>query len=192
MIGRRSETQEDYGWEDLCAESGKDPAARAALRAFGARKAIEDRAAEKLRVLEDLFRVHAGERMLIFAGSNAMAMDVSRRFLVPTLLSHSRKKERRAVLEGFADGTFPVLVANQVLDEGVDVPAAKVAVVIGGHASTRQAKQRLGRILRKSGAARATLYEVVCRETNEEERSQKRRRSDAYDRVRRRRAGSSA
>ena len=56
--------------------------------------------------------------------SNAMALDVSRRFLVPTLLSHSRKVERRAVLEGFAAGAFPVLVANQVLDEGVDVPAA--------------------------------------------------------------------
>ena len=185
LVQKRSDGQKDYGWEDLCAESGKDPAARAAQRAFYARKSIEDRATEKLRVLEDLFRVHAGERVLVFAGSNAMAMDVSRRFLVPTLLSHSRKKERREVLEGFAAGTFPVLVANRVLDEGVDVPAAKVAVVIGGQASTRQAKQRLGRVLRKSGESRATLYEVVCQETNEEERSRKRRRSDAYDRVKR-------
>jgi superfamily II DNA or RNA helicase len=187
LIQKRADGQKDYGWEDLCADAGKDPAARAAQRAFHARKSIEDRAAEKIRVLEDLFRVHAGERVLVFAGSNAMAMDVSRRFLVPTLLSHSRKKERRAVLEGFAGGTFPVLVANRVLDEGVDVPAAKVAVVIGGHASTRQAKQRLGRILRRSGESRATLYEVVCQETNEEERSRKRRRSDAYERVKRKR-----
>jgi superfamily II DNA or RNA helicase len=116
-----------------------------------------------------------------------MAIDVSRRFLVPTLLSHSRKKERREVLEGFAADRFPVLVANRVLDEGVDVPAAKVAVVIGGMASTRQAKQRLGRILRRTGDARATLYEIVCRGTNDEERSRKRRRSDAYVRVKRRR-----
>ena len=138
-------------------------------------------------MLEDLFRLHAGERVIVFAGSNAMAIDVSRRFLVPTLLSHSRKRERREVLEGFAAGRFPALVANQVLDEGVDVPAAKVAVVIGGLASTRQAKQRLGRILRRRGDARATLYEVVCQATNEEERSRKRRRSEAYDRVQRRR-----
>ena len=91
------------------------------------------------------------------------------------------------VLEGFASGRFPVLVANQVLDEGVDVPEAKVAVVIGGQASTRQAKQRLGRILRRTGDARATLYEVVCEDTNEEERSRRRRRSDAYERSVRRR-----
>jgi superfamily II DNA or RNA helicase len=174
-------------WQDLCAETGSDPEARRAQHAYRLKKAIEDRAAEKLRVLEDLFRLHAGERAIVFAGSNAMAIDVSRRFLVPTLLSHSRKRERREVLEGFAAGRFPVLVANRVLDEGVDVPAAKVAVVIGGMASTRQAKQRLGRILRRTGDARATLYEIVCRGTNDEERSRKRRRSDAYDRVKRRR-----
>ena len=176
-----------YTWRDLCAESGSDPEARRAQDAYYLKKSIEDRAAEKLRVLEDLFRLHTGERVIVFAGSNPMAIDVSRRFLVPTLLSHSRKRERREVLEGFAAGRFPVLVANQVLDEGVDVPAAKVAVVIGGMASTRQAKQRLGRILRRTGDARATLYEIVCQGTNDEERSRKRRRSDAYDAVKRRR-----
>jgi superfamily II DNA or RNA helicase len=111
---------------------------------------------------------------------------VSRRFLVPTMLSHSRNKERMEVLEGFAASRFPVLVANQVLDEGVDVPAAKVAVVIGGMGSTRQAKQRLGRILRRVGDARATLYEIVCEGTNDVERSRKRRRSDAYAGMKRR------
>ena len=175
-----------YTWQDLCGESGHDPAARRAQRAFWFKRSIEDRAAEKIRVLEDLFRLHVGQRIIVFAGSNAMAIDVSRRFLVPTLLSHSRKKERREVLEGLASGRFPVLVANQVLDEGVDVPEAKLAVVIGGQASTRQAKQRLGRILRRTGDARATLYEIVCQDTNEEERSRARRRSDAYEGVKRR------
>ena len=82
-------------------------------------------------------------------------------------LSHTRKKERQTVLDGFAEGSFKVLVANQVLDEGVDVPEAKIGVVIGGQGSTRQAKQRLGRILRKSGTSQATLYEVVCENTKE-------------------------
>ena len=169
-----------YAWENVCAEASKDPAARRAMQAFFLRKSIEDRAEEKLRVLEDVFRLHVGERVIVFAGSNAMARDVSRRFLVPTLLAHSRKNERRIVLDGFAAGRFPVLVANRVLDEGVDVPAAKVAVVIGGQSSARQAKQRLGRILRRSGNAVATLYEVVVQDTNDVERSRSRRRSDAY------------
>jgi len=74
-----------------------------------------------------------------------------------------------------------------VLDEGVDVPAAKMAIVVGGQASARQAKQRLGRILRVSGGARAVLYEVVCETGPEKERSRKRRRSDAYQGTRHRR-----
>jgi superfamily II DNA or RNA helicase len=186
-LAERRKTQPAFSWQDLCGETGKDPAARRALHAYHAKKAIEDRAEEKLRILEDIFRLHAGSSTLIFTGSNAMARDVSHRFLIPCLLNHCRKKERLEVLTGLRDGLYPALVANQVLDEGVDVPAVKVAVVIGGTASTRQAKQRLGRVLRKSGNARAVLYEVVCADTNEEQRSRRRRDSDAYERTRHRR-----
>lgn len=186
MLERRK-AEPTFSWEDLCAETGKDPGARRALRAYRQKKSIEDRAEEKLRVLEDLFRLHAGSPVVIFAGSNAMAREVSRRFLIPCLLNHCRKKERLDILTGLQDGSYPALVANQVLDEGVDLPEVKVAVVIGGLSSTKQAKQRLGRILRKSGNARATLYEVVCADTKEEERSRQRRDSDAYVGTRHRR-----
>jgi len=181
VTSRRKELP-GYTWQDLCKESGKDPQARNAQKAYYLKQSIENRAAEKLRVLEDIFRLHKGQQILVFTGSNVMAIEVSKRFLVPTILSHTRKRERLAVLENFARGVFPVIVANRVLDEGVDVPEAKVAVVIGGQGSTRQAKQRLGRILRRTGSARATLYEVVCENTNEVKRSRKRRKSDAYER----------
>ena len=183
FITSRRQEQPGYGWRDLCKESGKDPQARHAQKAYYLKQSIENRAAEKLRVLEDIFRLHHGQQILVFAGSNAMAIEVSERFLVPTILSHTRKRERLAVLGDFAKGRFSVLVANRVLDEGVDVPEAKVAVVIGGQASTRQATQRLGRVLRRSGRTRATLYEVVCENTKDVERSRKRRRGDAYERT---------
>ena len=187
FVSSRRKDQPGYTWQDLCKESGKDPQARNAQKAYYLKNSIESRAAEKLRVLEDIFRLHKGRQILVFTGSNVMAIEVSKRFLVPTILSHTRKRERLTVLENFAKGVFPVLVANRVLDEGVDVPEAKVAVVIGGQGSTRQAKQRLGRILRKSGGARARLYEVVCENTREVHRSRKRRRSDAYERTSHRR-----
>ncbi len=186
MIQKRKE-QPGYSWKHLCNETGADPQARQALRAYYLKQSIEDRAEEKLRVLEDIFRLHMGQSILVFTGSNAMAVEISLRFLVPTILSHTRKKERLAILAGFTEQRFPVLVANRVLDEGVDVPEAKVAVVIGGQASTRQAKQRLGRILRKTAQSRGTLYEVVCENTREVIRSRRRRKSDAYQRTRHRR-----
>jgi superfamily II DNA or RNA helicase len=185
-IIERRKSDPKFNWEDLCAETGKTPAARRALHAYLAKKSIEDRAEEKLRVLEDMFRLHVGEPCIVFAGSNAMARDVAQRFLIPCLLSHCGKKERLEVLQSFADGSYPALVANQVLDEGVDLPEAKVAIVIGGSSSSRQAKQRLGRILRRTGNARAILYEIVCADTNEERRSRRRRNSDAYEGTRHR------
>lgn len=175
-----------FTWEDVCAGSSVSAEARRALRAFHAKRSIEDRAEEKLKTLEDIFRLHAGERCIVFAGSNAMARDVSTRFLIPCLLNHCGRRERLDILEGFASGDYPAIVANQVLDEGVDVPAAKVAVVIGGLASSRQARQRLGRILRRNGNERATLYEVVCVGTNDEQRSRQRRRHESFQGVKRR------
>jgi superfamily II DNA or RNA helicase len=186
MHNRRKE-EPTFTWDNLCSETARTPEARKALKAYYAKKSIEDRAEEKLRVLEDIFRLHAGEPCLVFAGSNAMARDVSRRFLVPCLLNHCGKKERLEVLQGLADGSYMALVANQVLDEGVDLPEVKVAVVIGGTSSSRQAKQRLGRVLRKRGGSRAILYEIICSDTNEESRSRRRRSSDAYHKVRHRR-----
>jgi len=185
FIAERRKENPRYTWQDACSDTARDPWARRALRAFRFKTLIEDRAEEKLRVLEDLFRLHAHDLMLVFAGSNAMALDISRRFLLPVLLHASRKEERHQLLEGFAAGKFRVLVANQVLDEGIDIPEVKAAVVVGGLASTRQAKQRLGRILRKTGDARAVLYEIACEETREKERSKQRRQNDAYSGTRR-------
>lgn len=185
-VVERRQKEPDFDWRDLSAESLTDGAASHILRAYREKQSIEERATEKFRVLEDLFRLHVGNPLLIFTGSNIMAREISLRFLIPCLLSHCGKRERFDYLEGLRDGRYPALVANQVLDEGVDLPEVKVAVILGGKASTRQAKQRLGRILRRQGEARATLYEVVTEDTNEVKRSRKRRRNDAYPRARHR------
>ena len=185
FLSDRRKEKPGYQWEHVCKEATYDPEARQVLRAFHAKQAVETRAAEKLRVLEDLFRLHAHEQVLVFTGSNQMALDVSRRFLIPMIIDKIGKHERRAILDGFERGQLRAIVANQVLDEGIDVPGVKVAVVLGGFSSPRQAKQRLGRILRKSARTTAVLYEVVCQETREELRSRSRRRSDAFPSTRR-------
>ena len=184
----QKEIDPDFKWDDtyaLSAATRQDPRraqdAMAAMRAFRLKRQIEEHADAKLRMLEDLFRLHSDESVIVFTGSNVMARKISTRFLVPCLLSHCGKKERRQWLEGFAEGQYRVLVANRVLDEGVDLPSVKTAIVLGGLSSQRQAIQRLGRVLRKgSGRQRAKLYEVVVEDTREVTRSRDRRRNDAY------------
>jgi superfamily II DNA or RNA helicase len=117
---------------------------------------------------------------IIFTGTNAMAREVSLKFMIPCLLSHCGKEERDWILTGFSEGKFKAVVACQILNEGVDLPSAKVGVILGGSTSVLTAEQRLGRLLRLTGNVPAALYEVVCQDTTEVQRSRQRRRSDAY------------
>jgi superfamily II DNA or RNA helicase len=64
-----------------------------------------------------------------------------------------------------------------VLNEGVDVPDARIAIVLSGTGSPREYVQRLGRILRRGEGKLAVLYEVVTEATSEEQVSRRRRRS---------------
>ena len=70
--------------------------------------------------------------------------------------------------------------AQRVLNEGVDVPDANVAVVLSGSGSVREHVQRLGRILRKKDGKRAILYELVTARTSETYTSERRREHSAY------------
>ena len=72
------------------------------------------------------------------------------------------------------------MVTSKVLNEGVNVPEANVAIVLSGSGSVREHVQRLGRILRKAENKRATLYELVAAGTTEERTSDKRREHVAY------------
>jgi superfamily II DNA or RNA helicase len=170
-----------YGWENVSRNTSRDPEARHVFLARFKRRSIEESAVAKLDVLEDLFRKHS-QQVVVFTGANVMARMVSTRFLIPCLLAHSSRAEREEVLNGYLRGEYKAVVANRVLNEGVDIPNAKVGIIIGGTASEDAAVQRLGRILRKKAGQDATLYEVVCAGTTEEERSRKRRKSDAYKR----------
>jgi superfamily II DNA or RNA helicase len=172
-----------FDWTEMARRSRTDPEAREILRRWRRKQAILNRSAEKLRVLEDVFRLHPDESVIVFTASNRMALDVSARFLVPALTAHSDKHERNRVLDLFAAGRIKALAACQVLNEGWDAPAVKVGVVLGGDQGVREAVQRLGRLLRKSGDRSARLYEVVVQETADVERARRRTRTDAYRRA---------
>ena len=83
-------------------------------------------------------------------------------------------KERRDWLEAFNKGDVLAVATSKVLNEGVNIPDASVAVVLSGSGSSREHIQRLGRILRKQPEKEATLYEVVTLDTTEEQISQRR------------------
>ena len=163
-------------YQELVKRSGSDPEAREALLARQRAREIMFGSAAKLEALEGILDDHRGERTIVFTAHNDLAYDVSERFLIPTITHQTGTAERREILERFREGTYTRIATSNVLDEGVDVPDASVAVVLSGSGSEREFTQRLGRILRpKADGGRALLYEVVAEDTGEERIAGRRR-----------------
>jgi superfamily II DNA or RNA helicase len=168
------------GWTRFLVEASRDAEGRAAFKAWREQRRIALATPRKLDALERILAGMKDERVLVFTDENDAAYDVSSRFLVPAITHQTKPRERRAFLEGFASGALPVLATSRVLNEGVDVPAASVAVVLSGTSTVREHVQRLGRILRPAPGKLAILYEVVTSGTTEEQVSARRRQHDAY------------
>jgi superfamily II DNA or RNA helicase len=168
------------GWNDFVIRSSRSVAGRRAMLAYRRQREIAFASRAKLDFAEHLLDRHRADRVLVFTQDNRTAYALSRRLLVPVITHQTKIKERSEILAGFASGDYGAVVTSKVLNEGVDVPEANVAIVISGSGSVREHVQRLGRILRRSGEKRALLYELVSRGTGETFTSERRREHEAY------------
>ncbi|WP_396612561.1 DEAD/DEAH box helicase family protein [Haloferax sp. S1W] len=163
-------------YQKLVMRSGNDPRARAALLAKQRARDVMMNSEAKVDKLGRLLDRHRDDRVIIFTASTDLVYTIAQRFLVPPITSETGTKERREILERFRDGTYDTVVAANVLDEGVDVPDANVAMLLSGSGSEREFTQRLGRVLRpKTDRSNAILYELVSVETAEERVADRRR-----------------
>ncbi len=137
------------------------------LRAWEEARRIAYNTPSKLKKLNEILKKHRGDKIIIFTRYNDLVYKVSKLFLIPAITYKTGKEERKEILNGFKSGRFKAIVSSQVLDEGIDVPDANVAVILSGTSSVREYIQRLGRILRPAKGKKAILYEVVTRGTGE-------------------------
>ncbi|MEQ9356005.1 DEAD/DEAH box helicase family protein [Coleofasciculus chthonoplastes] len=167
------------GWQRFVQASAGSQQGRRAMLAHRESKEIALGTEGKLRVLADLVAKHYPERILVFTNDNATVYRISQELLIPAITHHTPVKERHEILQRFREGDYKILVASHVLNEGVDVPDARVAIILSGTGSEREYVQRLGRVLRKGTDQNklAILYEVVAENTSEEGTSQRRRGS---------------
>jgi superfamily II DNA or RNA helicase len=168
------------GWQRFIFEASRSKEGWEAFRAYREAKRLERAAGAKLQKLEELLLKHQGDRVLVFTADNATVYQIARRFLVPAITHQTKTRERKVILERFHSGEYPVVVTSQVLNEGVDVPAANVGIVLSGTSTIRENVQRLGRLLRKQQGKQAILYEVIASGTAEEFSSERRRQHHAF------------
>ena len=168
------------GWKRFIMLSSQDNEGRRAFEAYRRQRALALAAPGKLAVLARLLHQHRHDRMIVFTEDNATVYAISSRFLIPAITHQTKAKERSQFLAALSAGDLLAVVTSKVLNEGVNVPSANVAVVLSGSGSVREHVQRLGRILRKAEGKQAVLYELVSAGTSEEWTSNKRREHAAY------------
>ncbi|MDH7511241.1 MAG: DEAD/DEAH box helicase family protein [Methanolinea sp.] len=75
--------------------------------------------------------------------------------------------EREDLLKKFANGDYQILIAIKILDEGVDVPSAKIAILMASSENPREYIQRIGRVIRKyPGKTEALIYDMIVSPSN--------------------------
>jgi superfamily II DNA or RNA helicase len=77
------------------------------------------------------------------------------------LTSDSSSAEREDKLRAFSAGRIKVLCAPRILDEGVDVPEAEVAIIVAASKTARQMIQRMGRVIRRKADGRSARIVIM-------------------------------
>jgi superfamily II DNA or RNA helicase len=166
----------EAGWTEFVRTATGTADGRRALAAWQQARRLLAFTRAKRRALESLLERHRHARVLVFTADNETAYAIARAHLIMPLTCDIGRPERDDALERFRRGEIRALVSARVLNEGIDVPDADVAVVVGGAFGEREHVQRVGRLLRPSEDKRAVVYELVARDTIEVGQARRRRK----------------
>lgn len=163
-------------WQEFVQAASSSATGRAALEAWRRARRLVQFTRAKARAVRHLLARHRDSRVLVFTADNDAAYAISREHLVMPITCDIPRDERQHALEAFRSGELHALVSARVLNEGIDVPDADVAIIVAGTFGEREHVQRVGRLLRPAPGKRATVYELVTLATSEARHAAERRR----------------
>ena len=141
--------------------------ARRYLALISKRKSLLANTPEKLKVVKHLAPAVKNSNGTLFftetiAGAESIAAELRRAGVsAATIHSSLDSRQRHQTFVDFASGRTKALAAARVLDEGVDVPEADLAVIIAASKTRRQMIQRMGRVLRLKADGRKARFVFV-------------------------------
>jgi len=168
-------------WKAFVRHASRTTDGRRALVALREARQLLSYTEGKRAALAEILRRHRNSRILVFTSHNRSAYAVAREHLIMPITCHIGRREREQALGRFRRGDLRALVSARVLNEGVDIPDADVAVVMAGSMGEREHVQRVGRVLRPGNGKRALIYELVAHGTSETATSMRRRAALAPD-----------
>lgn len=136
---------------------------------------------EKIKELKNILYKHFNEKAIVFTQyvntANKLYMELLREgFKVALITGSTSQAKRKRAFQEFLKGNIKVIVATTVLDEGITVPDAEVAIIYEGTGEARQMIQRIGRVLGYMPGKTAKIYELVDITNPKEKRAHFRRK----------------
>jgi superfamily II DNA or RNA helicase len=168
-------THHDGDFVELTRLLARSVEGRRALMDNAAGQALASFPSAKSRLVGELPRDHRGDRTIVFTAFAENAYDIATQNLIPVIAAETSSRERADILRRFRDGPIRAIATARVLNEGIDVPDARVAIVVAGVLGRREHVQRIGRVIRPVPGKRALLYELVTMGTNDARRAARRR-----------------
>ena len=136
------------------------------------RRSIVENAVDKIRVFREIVQQLPDKSLcLVYTSSkNPAQLEQAIEVLASLNVAAGRVTEKEsgdrrvfdALIEAFVSGTIDMLVAKRVLDEGVDIPSVRQAIILASSSVEREWIQRRGRILRIcAGKTKASIYDIL-------------------------------
>ncbi len=121
---------------------------------------------EKLGKLAEILREYSNSKTIVFTQYLKTAEAVhkflrERGFKAVLITGRTPAARRELLFKDFLEGRANVIVSTTVLDEGITVPDAEVAVIYEGSGEGRQMIQRIGRVLGYAPGKTAKVFEIV-------------------------------
>ena len=132
----------DAGWAEFVSVCASTVDGRRALAARRQAHRLLAFTRAKRRALASLLERHRHARVLVFTADNETAYAIARTHLIMPLTCDIGRQERDLALDRFRQGEILALVSARVLNEGIDVPDADVAVVLAAFRTRRQLVQQ--------------------------------------------------
>lgn len=107
------------------------------------------------------------DHLLVYCDSDEQMVEAQKIINELGIISHrfterETMEEREQILDSFDNGLYECLVAMKCLDEGVNVPSTRIAIILASSTNPREYVQRRGRVLRKyPGKTKAIIYDFI-------------------------------
>lgn len=137
------------------------------------RKELLYKASNKFKMVESLVNLFNNDYGVIFSMTKDYADLIQSKFSETCVIHHSgiSKKNRIENLKNYSDGRTKIrlLSSAKTLDEGINLPRVKYAIIMASSSKPLQSTQRVGRILRISeDKDKAYIIRLYVKDTKEE------------------------